>query len=125
MCEEIFRVLKMVEEGKLSAEKATELLAAMNGNDKSLSKINNYEDKMLKVQASSGKGDKVTVNLPIDVVSDILKSTGKLPIKLNGIEDIDIKEISMTIANALEHRMIGEIVNVESASNDYVRVVIE
>lgn len=126
MREANLRILKMVEEGKISADKASELIEAMEKQEiKPVMLSETYKSKMLKIKVDSADGDKVNVNLPVTVISAVLKATGKLPIKVDGLEGIDINQVTATIVAAFENELVGEIVNVESADGDYVRIVIE
>lgn len=126
MKEETLRVLKMVEEGKLSSEKASELLAAMDvKEEKAIVISENYKKKILRIKVDSADGDKVNVNLPVSVISSILKATGKLPIQMNGMENINIEELTQVVAAAFENEVDGEIVDVKSADGDIVKIVIE
>ena len=80
---------------------------------------------MLRIKIDSSDGDKVNVNLPIAVITSVLKATGKLPIKNVDMEGIDFEMLIETIIAALENEMIGEIVSVDSSDGDVVRVIIE
>lgn len=129
MKEDISRVLKMMEEGKIDASKATELISAIKEKDKelipavSLNKTSNL-DKMLKVKVRSAQGDNVDVKVPIKLVKAVLNATGKIPgISMNGTSGIDI-DIKM-ISDAIENDIDGRIVDVKSANGDIVEVVIE
>lgn len=122
MKEDISRILKMVEEGKIDSEKATELIEALNSTPvfEQVNKIDN-SDKMLKVRVISGENDKVNVNLPIKFIKNVLNACGKIPISGNGMEAIDTKLIAEAIDNGIE----GKIVDVKSANGDIVEVYIE
>ena len=85
----------------------------------------NYDKRMLRIKIDSSDGDKVNVNLPIAVITSVLKATGKLPIKNVDMEGIDFEMLIETIIAALENEMIGEIVSVDSSDGDVVRVIIE
>ncbi|WP_409193795.1 hypothetical protein, partial [Clostridium perfringens] len=85
----------------------------------------NYDKRMLKVFVDSAQGDNVKVNLPIVVITSILKATGKLPIKSAEMEGIDFEVLSESIIAALDNEMLGEIVTVDSSKGDVVRVVVE
>lgn len=129
MNEEVMRVLKMVEEGKISADKAKEIIDAL-GNATISTEIaikKNYEDKFLKVKVLSVQGDKVNVQLPIKVIREVLKVTGKLPIttSIEGMEGVNIEELINTIVSCLDNEVMGEIVDIRSAQGDTVKVVIE
>lgn len=123
MQDEIKRILKMVEEGKIDSDKATELIEAINIQLESqqLSKSVN-SDKMLRVRVISGTEDNVNVNIPINFLKAI--GTAVNNIKIPGVseqEGIDIKMIMEAIDSGLE----GKIVDVKSANGDIVEVTIE
>ena len=122
MKEDISRILKMVEEGKIDSEKATELIEALNSVQtiNIAKKIDNSE-KMLKVRVISGTDDKVNVNLPIKFIKNVLNACGKIPLDINGISSIDTK----LIADAIESGIEGKIVDVKSSKGDIVEVWIE
>jgi len=123
MQEEIKRILKMVEEGKIDTDKATELIEAINlqPERQQLTKTVN-SDKMLRVKVISGTEDNVNVNIPINFLKAI--GTAVNNIKIPGVseqEGIDIKMIMEAIDSGLE----GKIVDVKSANGDIVEVTIE
>lgn len=127
MREDLVKVLTMLSEGKLNVEKSAELIEAMyKKEEKGLEVVSkNYDKRMLRVYVDSKDGDNVRVNLPIAVITSILKATGKLPIKSTEMQGIDFEMLSQSIISALDNEMLGEIVTVDSSNGDIVRVVIE
>ncbi|MDD7793134.1 SHOCT-like domain-containing protein [Clostridium sp. 'White wine YQ'] len=125
MNEEISRILKMVEEGKITADKAQELIEALNEKKTEIQTVqdNDIMNMMLKIKVNSHEGDVVNVKLPIKLIKTLLKTVGKLPIESNvkGLENLDLNLISEAIDNGL----CGKIVDVNSANGDVVEVVIE
>ncbi|AGY76752.1 SHOCT-like domain-containing protein [Clostridium autoethanogenum] len=129
MNEEILKILKMVEEGKITSDKAQELIEALNDKNTSLdvcSNIPNDADiinKMLKIKVISHDGDNVNVNLPVKFVKTMLKTIGKIPIPENAkcMENLDLN----VIAEAIDNGLSGKIVDVKSANGDVVEVSIE
>jgi hypothetical protein len=123
MKEEVKRILKMVEEGKIDSEKATELIEALNktNNVQQLS-VPGILDKMLRVRVFSAANDNVNVNIPVKFLKAIGNAVNN--IKIPGISDqegIDIKMIMEAIDSGLE----GKIVDVKSGNGDIVEVIIE
>lgn len=123
MKEEVKRILKMVEEGKIDSDKATELIEALNNstNDTQLAATGNL-DKMLKVRVLSATQDTVNVNVPVKFLKAIGNAVNN--IKIPGVseqEGIDIKMIMEAIDSGLE----GKIVDVKSGNGDIVEVSIE
>ena len=82
--DEQLRILKMVEEGTITAEQGAELMAAMNielpARQTAVEK-SSYDKKMLRIIVDSVTGDKVNIQFPVGAVRKILKATGKLPIR--------------------------------------------
>ena len=127
MNEEVMRVLKMLEEGKISADKAKEIIDALGNSSTQLVVNKNYEDKFLKVKVLSVQGDRVNIQLPIKVIREVLKVTGQLPItaSIEGMEGVDVDQLINTIVSCLDNEVMGEIVDIYSAKGDTVKVVIE
>ncbi|MCM3690871.1 SHOCT-like domain-containing protein [Neobacillus niacini] len=129
MNEEISRVLTMVEEGKLTKEKAAELIDALQGkgNQVDLNKraSTSYLNKMLKIRVTSEDGDNVNVNLPIKLIKAVLKvgtNVAKMiPESEKYVKDIDVE----LLIEAIENELDGQIVDVTSANGDKVLVIIE
>jgi hypothetical protein len=129
MNEEISRVLTMVEEGKLTKEKAAELIDALQGkgNLDTLNKRSStsYLNKMLKIRVTTEDGDNVNVNLPIKLIKAVLKvgtNVAKMiPESEKYVKDIDVE----LLIEAIENELDGQIVDVTSANGDKVLVTIE
>lgn len=128
MNEEVLMILKMVEEGKISADKAKELIDALENTSKDSTVIvpKIYDEQFLRVEVLSHEGDKVNIKLPIKVIKEVVKVTGKLPISthVKGMEEINIEELMDTIVACLDKEVMGEIVDVCSSEGDIVKIVI-
>ena len=121
MSNEIERVLKMVEEGKIDSQKGLELIEALKKED-NLVVYSNNDDKMMKIKVNSSDGDIVNVNLPVKFIKGIIKSTGKIPINISGMESqVD----TQFILEAIDSGLLGKIVDIKSANGDIVEIVIE
>lgn len=135
MSEEVLRILKMVEEGKIDSEKGTQLIEALKERReeeevpvKALPGSNNNisrEDLMMKVRVNEKNGNRVNVNLPIKVISGILAATGKLPINMQGVEGVDISGMTEALIQAVNGGLVGKIVDVKSEEGDSVEIIIE
>ncbi|MFB6468512.1 hypothetical protein ACE38V_17205 [Cytobacillus sp. Hz8] len=129
MKEEIARVLAMVQEGKIDADKGSELIQVLTEkgetNSLQLEKPNKYLDKTLKIRVVSAENDNVTVNLPIKLVKVVLMTghsiAASIPQSEKYVKDIDID----LIIEAIENELDGQIVDVKSANGDTVSVFIE
>jgi polyhydroxyalkanoate synthesis regulator phasin len=129
MNEEISKILKMVQDGKITADKAQELIESLKDKNTELVKSSEEKrsddimDKMLKIKVNSHEGDNVNVKLPVKFIKIMLKTVGKIPISdsVRGMENIDLNLISEAIDSGLS----GKIVDVKSADGDIVEVSIE
>ena len=129
MNEEVMIVLKMVEEGKISADKAKDLIDALGDTSKNIEVIapKRYEDKFLRIKVLGHEGDKVNVQLPVKVIKEVIKITGKLPIStsIEGMNGINIDELMNTLVSCLDNEVMGEIVDICSSEGDTVKIVID
>ncbi|ENQ3077067.1 SHOCT-like domain-containing protein [Bacillus sp. WLY-B-L8] len=129
MKEEITRVLTMVQEGKIDAEKGSELIQVLKEKEetgnKLLEKPTKYLDKILKIRVVSAENDNVTVNLPIKLVKAVLMAghsiAASIPQSEKYVKDIDIS----LIIEAIENELDGQIVDIKSANGDTVAVIID
>lgn len=137
MNEEISRILKMVEEGKIDSDKAMQLIEALKGESKEFvildkSPTNNshgnskFKVKMLRIKVRSKENDIVNINLPLAFVSGMIKTFGKIPnVNVNGMSDIDMEAMTQTILDAIDGGIGGKIVDIQTADGDTVEIVIE
>src|SRR5690625_5230264 len=97
MKNEISRIIAMLQEGKISAEEAEQLISAVkepetNDTDKGTTK--SFLGKMLKVRVSAEEKDNVVVNIPIKIVKIALKMghgiAWSIPEAKAYVEDIDL-----------------------------------
>lgn len=120
--EERLQILEMVEDGKINASEAMELLAALERNSQEIPK---KDVKWLKVRVKTMEDQpKVTVNIPISLVNVGLKlaKTYDPKLKESGLEKINIDEILEAVKNGAE----GKIVDVIDEENQTkVKVYVE
>ncbi|MEK4967033.1 hypothetical protein MKX29_04935 [Cytobacillus sp. FSL R7-0696] len=129
MKEEITKVLTMVQEGKIDADKGAELIQVLKEKEEKESKqpesSSKYMEKVLKIRVKSSENDNVTVNLPIKLVKVVLLAghniAASIPESAKYVKDIDIN----LIIEAIENELDGQIVDVKSADGDTVSVFIE
>ena len=79
--------------------------------------------QVLKVIIDSTKGDKVRVNLPMELVRTALEIGSKIPQVTNNenLKNIDFQQIIALV----ESGVIGKLVEIESADGDTVSVVVD
>ncbi|RPI16576.1 MAG: hypothetical protein EHM58_11640 [Ignavibacteriae bacterium] len=125
MNENISKILKMVEEGKIDAAKAAELIDAINSKEKDEpSESKKPSIKMLKIKViSEGEDEKVNIKFPVKFIKASLKAFGKMPINIDGDKDNDID--LQAIADAIEHGIEGKIMEITTKKGENVEIVIE
>ena len=119
--EERFKILKMIEEGKVSAEDGAKLLAALTEPRKSAAMVNTSENRWFRVRvsdAATGRA-KVNVNIPIGLVHVGLKVGARFAPGLEA-EEMD------AINQALTSGMTGKIIDVtDEEDGEHVEIFIE
>ncbi len=123
------RILKMVAEGTVTPEQAEQLLDALEA-DRAVEVLpalspEEYDRKMLRIVVDSQDGDKVNIRFPIRGVRKILKATGRLPGLSMELEGINIWELMDGVTECLDSQTVGDLVDVESADGDKVRIFVE
>lgn len=125
--DEKLRILKMVEEGKITAEEAMDLIAALG--EERAQEINivrsGYDKKMFRIVVDSTDGDKVNVQFPVGGIKKILKATGKLPISDENLKGVDIGAMMDGVCECLDDEIEGDFVNVTAADGTTVRIFVD
>lgn len=127
MKEDVLRVLKMIEEGKIDAQKGAELIEALNGPKLEeiavipAKTVNFNDERMLKVKVVSSERDNVNIQLPVKFIKGVIAACGKMPLNVQGMEGIDMQ----MLLQAMDSGLTGKIVDVKSANGDTVEVAIE
>lgn len=122
MNDEVMKVLKMLEEGKIDAQKAGELIEVLNASKNNGPAVIN-SDKMLKIRVNSQNGDNVNINIPVKFIRTVGGAIKRIPKVegVEGLEDIDIQAILQAVSDGLD----GKIVDVKSEKGDNVEIVVE
>lgn len=126
--DEKLRILKMVEEGTITAGQAAELMAAMDTEPpvrQTAIVRSSYDKKMFRVIVDSISGDKVNIQFPVGAVKKILKATGKLPIPEKELQGVDISGMMDAVSECLDEEIEGDFVNVEAADGTTVRIFVD
>ena len=125
--DERLRILKMVEDGTITAEQAAELMKAMGVEEESQVPAKSkagYDKKMFRIIVDSVDGDKVNVQFPVGAIKKILKVTGKLPIADKDPQGVDLEQMMDAISECLDEEIEGDFVNVDAADGTTVRVYV-
>lgn len=125
--DERLRILKMVEDGTITAVEAAELMKAM-GVDEEETAVRlakkTYDKKMFRIIVDSVAGDKVNVQFPVGAIKKILKVTGKLPIPEKDLEGVDLGQMMDAVSECLDEEIEGDFINVEAADGTTVRIYV-
>lgn len=123
--DETLRILKMVEEGTITAQQGAELMSALGVDETAdVTKIA-YDKKMLRVLVDSATGDKVKIQFPVGAVKKILRATGKLPIPEKELEGVDLSAMMEAVIQCLDEEIEGDFVNVETTDGTTVRIYVD
>ena len=128
MREEVKQILKMVEEGRITAEEAEKLIDVLKPDDGGgTSLISSTDDdygKFLRIKVVENGNDKVNVNVPLSLVEVGIKLATQLGAeyepKLQALKDIDFNEILNSIQNGDQ----GNLVEVED-NGTYVTITVD
>lgn len=126
--DEKLRILKMVEDGTITAEQAAELMAAINEDlPVQQTAAGSYDKKMFRiiVDSVSGDGDKVKIQFPVGAVKKILKATGKLPIPEQELQGVDLSGMMDAVSECLDAEIEGDFVSVEESNGTTVRIFVD
>ena len=126
--DERLRILKMVEDGTITAEQAAELMKAMGVEEESQVPAKSkagYDKKMFRIIVDSVDGDKVNVQFPVGAIKKILKVTGKLPSADKDLQGVDLEQMMDAISECLDDGLDGDFVNVEAADGSTVKVFVD
>lgn len=128
--EERMRILKMVEDGAITAQEAAELMKTMGMDQEpeaetAVALKSGYDKKLLRIIVDSVQGDKVNIQFPVGAVKKILKVTGTLPIPEKNLQGLDLTEMMEAVAACLDEEIEGDFVNVDAADGTKVRIFIE
>jgi hypothetical protein len=126
MNEEKLKILKMIEEGTITADEGSKLLASIDDSKElNIHEGTGEKPKWLRIKVLSnenGKNTKVKVNIPIALVETGLKIGKSFDKNFEeSMKGIDIVEVMEMIRNGAE----GKIVEVESDTGEIVEVYVE
>jgi len=119
--EERMKILKMIEEGKLSAEEGAKLLAALAGADRPLGSLSASGAKWLRVKVTdvaSGRS-KATVQIPISLMDAGMKIGAHFAPEVEGV---NMDQLMV----ALRSGMTGKIIDVtDDEDGEHVEIFVE
>lgn len=129
--DEKMRILKMIEDGTITAAEAAALMKTMGVDETDeesgvlMNTAVSYDKKMFRVIVDSAEGDKVNIQFPVGAIKKILKVTGKLPIQDENLKGIDSSEMMEAVSQCLSEEVEGDFVNVKAADGTTVRIFVD
>ncbi|MBG7610556.1 MAG: hypothetical protein IZT55_06785 [Anaerolineae bacterium] len=125
--EERMKILKMIQEGKISADEGAQLLKALGAIEKKPSPHSRRKPRTggarwLRVRVSDtrhGKS-KVNVNLPLSLIDAGLNIAGQF------VPDVEMEDLAVAITDAIDEGLVGKIVDVvDDEDSEHIEVFIE
>lgn len=127
MKEEISKILKMMQEGKIDLDKAAELIDALKGQEQPKMQIpksesEEYLRKNLKIKVLSEDGDKINLNIPVKTIKSVDGALDKI-IGINGNGQLRGIDMNM-VASAIREGAEGTIVDIEDEDGNSIEIAI-
>ncbi|HZJ56844.1 MAG TPA: hypothetical protein VFD57_06630 [Clostridia bacterium] len=121
MKEEIKKILKMIEEGQITADEGERLIEAMGTDNLGLSEYSaqtpHNNPRFLKVRVAEEGKNKVNVSIPISLVDVALKIGAKIGPKfvpeVEVLQEIDFDELMQAIREGVR----GKLVDIDDGGN--------
>lgn len=121
MTDERLQILRMVEQGKISADEAAKLLEALGADKAPPSAPGRRRNRFIRVKVMDGAKTRVNVNVPLELARIALRFIPKETIQVKGVGDgLDLDEILRQLEEGFE----GKLVDVEDGGTR-VEVVVE
>lgn len=125
MNEEITKVLRMVEEGKIDSEEGAELINLIKEKDSTSFETSNYSKKSVRIKVLQNDIPKVNITIPLKLIQ-VLLNIGKgiastVPDAEKYLKDVDLD----VITEAIEQQIEGNIVDLETEEGERVLISIE
>ena len=122
--EERMQILKMIEQGKITATEGLELMNALEQDTEEVSLTTSKKTKWIKIRVTTMEGrSKAKVNIPLSPDIGLKLGAAYSPqLKESGLKNIDFKEIMEAVKNGAE----GKILDVEDEENqEKVEIYVE
>jgi hypothetical protein len=125
MDENIKRILKMVEEGKLSSDKAAEIIDTLRADETTTEETTPQgKAKKLVINVKKANGEDLNINFPLKFIKASVKAFGKLPVDIQG--QVNDHKVDMeAIATAIESEVEGTIMDMQTGKGQDVKITIE
>ncbi len=134
MSEERLQILKMLEEGKISAEEASKLLEALKTSeatsDNGASQVQQAwqtspaKARWMRIEVKERNGDRVHIKLPLVVVKAALRMGGHF--SMGGFDSDELgPDVMAELEQALMEGESGMLIDVVEEDGDHVQIFLE
>lgn len=107
MTEERLQILRMVEQGKVSAEEAAKLMGALGDDKGSARPEARRTNKLVRIRVREGDKTKVNVNVPLELARVALRFMPMKVLREQGVsEQLDIEEVVRLLDEGLEGKIV-------------------
>lgn len=122
MREETLKILKMIEEGIITAEEGGKLIEAMENKGAEPSN-QSKRIKWIRIKVTGGRQEKnYNVKIPANMIKVGLKLGAKF--NLSGTQG-NMDQYYQTIQEAIQNEKLGEVLNVESEDGEKIQIILE
>ncbi len=132
MSDERLQILKMLEEGKITAEEASKLLEALKASEavggnsqvQSVWKTPGKKARWLRIEVKERNGDRVHIKLPLVVVKAALRMGGHF--SMAGFDSDELgPDVMAELEEALREGEAGVLIDVTEEDGDHVQIFLE
>jgi len=100
------RILKMLEDGKITSEEATKLLETIEGKAQKIE----GKGRVLKVKVIEGGAQRVNIKIPLKLIKTIAKIGGNINIDLPDSAKEKLSEKGISLENIKDAEKLNEII---------------
>lgn len=104
--DEKMKILKMVEQGKITSEEATKLLETIEGKSPGIE----GKGRVLKVKIIEGGAQRVNIKIPLKLIKTIAKIGGNININLPDSAKEKLSEKGISLENIKDAEKLNEII---------------
>ena len=133
MSDERLQILKMLEEGKISAEEASKLLEALKTSESASNNGNSQvqavwqsptKARWMRIEVKERNGDRVHIKLPLVVVKAALRVGGHF--SMGGFDSDELgPDVMAELEQALMEGESGMLIDVVEEDGDHVQIYLE
>jgi DUF4097 and DUF4098 domain-containing protein YvlB len=133
MSEERLQILKMLQEGKITAEEAAQLLEALKASEAASSNDNSQVQavwqtptnaRWMRIEVKERNGDRVHIKLPLAVVKAALRVGGHF--SMGGFDSDELgPDVMAELEQALMEGETGMLIDVVEEDGDHVQIFLE